>query len=136
MFLGTGVPNHPARPALGRSTEPVDFAEPREQLVPTAIGLVHHPPLMIQAEVARQSADVSAVARQREGQGIPTAPSDGRYGFERQVAADRYYAAHLLGDLKDPRGIALLVPLLDGPETRSIVPWSLGQIGDKRESRL
>jgi HEAT repeat protein len=67
-----------------------------------------------------------------EGQGIPTAPSDGRYRFERQVAADRYYAAHLLGDLRDPRGVALLLPLLDDPEMRSIVPWSLGQIGDKR----
>jgi HEAT repeat protein len=66
------------------------------------------------------------------GQGIPTAPSDGRYRFERQVAADRYFAAHLLGDLKDPRGIAMLVPLLDDPETQSIVPWSLGQIGDQR----
>ena len=67
-----------------------------------------------------------------EGQGIPTASSDGRYRFERQVAADRYYAAHLLGDLRDPRGVALLVPLLDDSETQSIVPWSLGQIGDKR----
>jgi hypothetical protein len=67
-----------------------------------------------------------------EGQGIPTASSDGRYRFERQVAADRYYAAHLLGDLRDPRGVALLVPLLDDSETKSIVPWSLGQIGDKR----
>ena len=66
------------------------------------------------------------------GQGIPTPPSDGRYRFERQVAADRYYAAHLLGDLRDPRGIAVLVPLLDDPETQSVVPWSLGQIGDKR----
>jgi HEAT repeat protein/carboxypeptidase family protein len=67
-----------------------------------------------------------------EGQGIPTASSDGRYRFERQVAADRYYAAHLLGDLRDPRGVALLIPLLDDSETKSIVPWSLGQIGDKR----
>jgi HEAT repeat protein len=48
------------------------------------------------------------------------------------VAADRYYAAHLLGVLKDPRGVALLVPLLDDPETQSVVPTSLGQIGDKR----
>jgi hypothetical protein len=78
-------------------------------------------------------ADILADRSERpEGQGIPTAPSDGRYRFERQVAADRYYAAHLLGDLRDPRGIALLVPLLDDPETQSIVPWSLGQIGDKR----
>lgn len=66
------------------------------------------------------------------GQGIPGAPSDGRYRFEQQVAADRYYAAHLLGSLKDPRGIAVLVALLDDPETQVIVPWSLGQIGDKR----
>jgi HEAT repeat protein len=26
----------------------------------------------------------------------------------------------------------LLVPLLNDPETQSIVPWALGQIGDKR----
>ncbi|HEY0874571.1 MAG TPA: HEAT repeat domain-containing protein [Vicinamibacterales bacterium] len=48
------------------------------------------------------------------------------------MAADRYYAANLLGVLKDPRGVALLVPLLDDPETQSAVPTSLGQIGDKR----
>jgi HEAT repeat protein len=81
----------------------------------------------------RTIADILADRSERpEGQGIPTAPSDGRYRFERQVAADRYYAAHLLGDLRDPRGVALLVPLLDDSETQSIVPWSLGQIGDKR----
>ena len=68
-----------------------------------------------------------------EGQGIPgVMGGDGRYHFEAQVAADRYYAAHLLGDLKDPRGVDLLVPLLDDPQTQSVVPWSLGQIGDKR----
>jgi hypothetical protein len=76
-------------------------------------------------------ADMLADRSERpEGQGIPGPPSDGRYRFQRQVAADRYYAAHLLGDLRDPRGVALLVPLLDDPETQSIVPWSLGQIGD------
>jgi hypothetical protein len=67
-----------------------------------------------------------------EGQGIPGAPGIGGYHFEAQVATDRYYAAHLLGDLKDPRGVEWLVPLLDDPQTQSIVPWSLGQIGDKR----
>jgi hypothetical protein len=78
-------------------------------------------------------ADILADRSERpEGQGITSAPSDGRYRFERQVAADRYYAAHLLGDLRDPRGVALLVPLLDDPQTQSIVPWSLGQIGDAR----
>jgi hypothetical protein len=68
----------------------------------------------------------------REGQGIPGVTGDGRYHYEAQVAADRYYAAHLLGDLKDPRGVELLVPLLDDRQTQSIAPWALGQIGDKR----
>ena len=66
-----------------------------------------------------------------EGQGITGVSGNGRYRFERQVAADRYYAAHLLGDLRDSRGVALLVPLLDDPETQSIVPWSLAEIGDR-----
>src|ERR1700733_10255897 len=48
-----------------------------------------------------------------------------------QIAEDRYYAAHLLGDLKDPRAIPLLVPLLTDPGVRDIVPWSLGQIGNR-----
>jgi HEAT repeat protein len=78
-------------------------------------------------------ADILADRGERpEGQGIPGAAGDGRYHFEAQVATDRYYAAHLLGDLEDPRGIELLVPLLDDPQTQSIVPWSLTQIGDRR----
>jgi hypothetical protein len=67
-----------------------------------------------------------------EGQGIAMASSDGRYHVARQIAADRYYAAHLLGDLRDPRAIPILVQLLKDEDVRSIVPWSLGQIGDKR----
>jgi HEAT repeat protein len=42
-----------------------------------------------------------------------------------------YYAAHLLGDLKDSRAIPILVPLLTDSEVNYIVPWSLGQIGDR-----
>ncbi|HEY3835225.1 MAG TPA: HEAT repeat domain-containing protein [Bryobacteraceae bacterium] len=48
-----------------------------------------------------------------------------------QIAEDRYYAAHLLGDLRDPRAIPILVPLLTDPDVNYIVPWSLGQIGDR-----
>lgn len=78
-------------------------------------------------------ADILADRSERpEGQGSHARTGNGQYRFERQVAADRYYAAHLLGDLQDPRGLALLVPLLDDPETQFIVPWSLGQIGDRR----
>jgi hypothetical protein len=67
-----------------------------------------------------------------EGQGVAIASSDGRYHLARQIAADRYYAAHLLGDLHDPRAISILVPLLKDTEVTFVVPWALGEIGDKR----
>jgi hypothetical protein len=60
------------------------------------------------------------------GQGIP----GGRWSLQAQIGADRYYAAHLLGDLKDPRAVSILVPLLKDTEVNYIVPWSLGQIAD------
>lgn len=65
-----------------------------------------------------------------EAQGAAT--RDGRYHVARQIATDRYYAAHLLGDLRDPQGVSILVSLLKDAEVQSIVPWALGEIGDKR----
>lgn len=62
-----------------------------------------------------------------EGQGI----AGGRWSLPGQIRADRYYAAHLMGDLKDSRAVAILVPLLDDPEISYIIPWSLGQIGGR-----
>ena len=50
---------------------------------------------------------------------------------ERQIRADRYYAVHLLGDLRDVRAVPILVPLLKDEEVKLIAPWSLGEIGDK-----
>ena len=67
-----------------------------------------------------------------EGQRIAIASSDLRYRVERQIASDRYYAAHLLGDLRDPRATPLLSALLTDPAVRAIVPWALGRIGDTR----
>ena len=55
----------------------------------------------------------------------------GNWTLGTQITADRYYAAHLLGDLKDARSIPILVPLLKDKEVNSIVPWALGEIGDK-----
>jgi HEAT repeat protein len=63
---------------------------------------------------------------------MPRSPPQHVYHVEQQVAADRYYAAHLLGDLKDPRAVPILVPLLNDTEVNHIVPWALGEIGDKR----
>ncbi len=60
--------------------------------------------------------------------GIPV----GNWSVQAQIRADRYYAAHLLGDLKDPRGVGLLIPLLNDKDVDDIVPWSLAEIGDRR----
>ena len=71
-------------------------------------------------------------AERPRGQGIGVAPSTPDGYSAAQVRADRYYAAHLLGDLKDPRGVPVLVSLLGDRDVKDIVPWSLAQIGDKR----
>jgi HEAT repeats len=74
---------------------------------------------------------IASILRDRsdrpEGQGMP----DGTWTLPAQIASDRYYAAHLFGDLKDSRAVPILIPLLHDSEVNSIVPWSLGQIGDK-----
>jgi HEAT repeat protein len=49
-----------------------------------------------------------------------------------QIKEDRYYAVHLFGDLKEPRAVPILIPLLKDQDVNYIVPWSLGEIGDKR----
>jgi HEAT repeat protein len=48
-----------------------------------------------------------------------------------QIRADRYYAVHLLGDLKDRRAVPILIPLLTDIQLKYLVPWALGEIGDK-----
>jgi HEAT repeat protein len=61
------------------------------------------------------------------GQGIPGAG----WSLSAQISSDRYYAAHLLGDLRDVRAVPILVPLLTDHEVNWIVPWALGAIGEK-----
>jgi HEAT repeats len=46
-----------------------------------------------------------------------------------QIASDRYYAVHVLGDLRDARAVQILIPLLKDKEVNYIVPWSLSKIG-------
>jgi HEAT repeat protein len=78
-------------------------------------------------------ADILADRSDRpEGQGIPGVAGDGRYHVAPQIAADRYYAARLLGNLRDPQAVPILVSLLKDPEVNYVVPWALGEIGDKR----
>lgn len=69
------------------------------------------------------------------GQGIPggsfntAAP---RWWLPSQIRADRYYAVHVLGELRDTVGVDVLVPLLGDPDVNYHVAWALGQIGDRR----
>jgi HEAT repeat protein len=66
-----------------------------------------------------------------EGQGEMSISSDGRYHVAEQIRADRYYAVHLLGELKDRRAVPILIPLLTDSQLNYKVPWALGKIGDR-----
>ena len=46
-----------------------------------------------------------------------------------QIRADRYYAVHLLGELKEPNAVPILLTLLNDQEVNYKVAWALGEIG-------
>jgi HEAT repeat protein len=70
----------------------------------------------------------------------PATPNLGAYAgpmsFEAlsqaQIRSDRGYAVWLLGQLKDPRAVPVLIPLLQERRINSGVAQSLGRIGDRR----
>jgi HEAT repeat protein len=74
---------------------------------------------------------VAILGDRSERREVHAISSVGRPFPQGQIREDRYYAAHLLGDLKDPRAVSILVPLLKDTEVNYIVPWSLGHIGDR-----
>lgn len=47
-----------------------------------------------------------------------------------QTRADRYYAVHVLGTLRDKRALRILLPLLGDQDIDYKVAWALGEIGD------
>jgi hypothetical protein len=51
------------------------------------------------------------------------------WSLEQQLRADRYFAVHLLGVLKDPAAIPVLARYLDDPAINYKIPWALEQIG-------
>jgi len=69
-----------------------------------------------------------------EGQGVVSIEhfEGASFSVEAQIAADRWYAANLLGDLKDPRSVAMLLSLLNDKDLKYDVPWALGKLGDRR----
>lgn len=58
--------------------------------------------------------------------------SDGEPDDQGQLRQDRYYAAHVLGVLKDKRAIPILLEYIDDEDVNYALPWTFGQIGDKR----
>ena len=74
---------------------------------------------------------VAILSDRSEARAVHAISSVGRPYVQGQIREDRYYAAHLLGDLKDARAVPILVSLLKDPDVNYIVPWSLGQIGDR-----
>lgn len=58
-------------------------------------------------------------------QGLPMDPCTA----ERQRVADWYFAAHVLGLMRDPRAVPALAKLIGDPDVGYKVPWSLAQIG-------
>ena len=78
---------------------------------------------------------VAMLADRSESRAVHQISSVGLPWVQGQIREDRYYAAHLLGDLKDARAIPILVPLLKDPDVNYIVPWSLAQIGDRSAIR-
>jgi HEAT repeat protein len=56
----------------------------------------------------------------------------GNWSLQAQILSDRYYAVHVLGELKDKRAVPILVPLLRDGDINYNVAWALGEIGDER----
>ena len=48
-------------------------------------------------------------------------------GLRAQITTDRYYAVHLLGKLRDPQAVDVLVPLLADHGISYNVAWALGK---------
>lgn len=70
-----------------------------------------------------------------QGQGIPGGsfnPEMPQWWLPSQIRADRYYAVHLLGQLKGARAIGILLPLLEDKDINYHVAWALGEVGDAR----
>lgn len=47
--------------------------------------------------------------------------STGQPSPARQIRSDRYYAAHLFGDLRDKRAVPILIPLLKDEDIKEVV---------------
>jgi HEAT repeat protein len=58
--------------------------------------------------------------------------SDGKPNVAGQITADRYYAAVLLGELKDPRAVPALAVATEDAAIDYAAAGALGKIGDRR----
>lgn len=54
--------------------------------------------------------------------------STGQPSPRAQIREDRYYAVHMLGEMKDAAAIPTLLSLWNDPDLNYAIPWSLSQI--------
>ena len=69
-----------------------------------------------------------------KGQGVGCVirgDGDSCWSVKRQIVADRYYAVHLLGLLRNPRAVPTLVSYIEDPDIDYKIPWALTNIGGK-----
>jgi len=70
------------------------------------------------------------------GQGVSRTglsnPAQTRWWMPKQIREDRYYAVHMLGELRDSSGVDILVSLLGDSDVNYHAAWALGRIGDAR----
>jgi HEAT repeat protein len=78
---------------------------------------------------------LSAILNDRSARGIGQGIPGGNMTVDGQIKADRYYAVHLLGELRNGQAVDVLLPLLADTQVNYKVVWALGQIGDPRAIR-
>jgi HEAT repeat protein len=75
---------------------------------------------------------ISAVIKDKsdrpQGKGVPGGP----WSIQKQITSDRYFAVHVLGELKDKRAVPILIPLLQDDQINYNAAWALGEIGDEQ----
>jgi HEAT repeat protein len=75
----------------------------------------------------------TGLSKRRHGDSdVPDDSGQNRASMARQIREDRYYAVHMLGELRDRHALDTLLPLLRDPDVNHHVAWALGVIGDPR----
>jgi PBS lyase HEAT-like repeat-containing protein len=99
-----------------------------------------HPDLRIRGNVAfvlgrlgdaRGYTTLLEIVGTPSSQEVGPAAASARWTTLRQISGERYYAAHLLGELKDPRAVPLLIALLNDDDVSAAAQRAINRIEGK-----